>query len=73
MVGVSAGTTGRVMIAVDPHKASWTAAAVDDRLQSLATIRVAVGAEGYRRLRRFAGRWPAPSGPSKARQGWVLC
>jgi transposase len=58
MVGVSAGTTGRVMIAVDPHKASWTAAAVDDRLQPLTTIRVGVGAEGYRRLRRFAGRWP---------------
>ena len=28
----------RVMIAVDPHKASWTAAAVDASLQPLANI-----------------------------------
>jgi hypothetical protein len=46
MVGVSAGTTGRVVIAVDPHKGSWTAAAVDDRLQSLTTIRVGVSPRG---------------------------
>src|SRR5689334_2814305 len=29
----------RVVIAVDPHKASWTAAAVDGSLQPVATIR----------------------------------
>ena len=44
----------RVMIAVDPHKASWTAAAVDASLQPLANIRVPVSREGYRALRRFA-------------------
>lgn len=48
----------RVMIAIDPHKASWTAAAVDGSLQLLATIRVPVSREGYRALRGFARRWP---------------
>ena len=47
-----------VIIAIDPHKASWTAVAVDNRLQPLATIRIEVNRDGYRKLRRFAGRWP---------------
>lgn len=47
-----------VMIAIDPHKRSWTAAAVDARLQPLATIRVPVSRDGYRTLLRFARRWP---------------
>jgi transposase len=47
-----------VMIAVDPHKRSWTAAAIDARLQPLATIRVPVSRDGYRDLLRFARRWP---------------
>jgi len=47
-----------VMIAVDPHKRSWTAAAVDARLQPLATVRVPVSRDGYRDLLRFARRWP---------------
>ncbi|WP_406079077.1 IS110 family transposase [Micromonospora sp. NBC_00858] len=46
-----------VIIAVDPHKASWTAVAVDNRLQPLAAIRVEVNRDGYRQLRRFASRW----------------
>jgi transposase len=49
----------RIVIAIDPHKASWTAAAVDDSLQALATMRVAVSREGYRSLRRFARSWRA--------------
>lgn len=49
----------RVVIAVDPHKASWTAAAVDESLQPLASIRVPVSREGYRTLRRFAHTWKA--------------
>lgn len=48
----------RVVIAVDPHKASWTAAAVDGSLQPVATVRVPVSRDGYRALRRFAHRWP---------------
>jgi hypothetical protein len=46
------------MIAVDPHKTSWTAVAVDRRHRSLATIRVEVSRDGYRRLRRLARRFP---------------
>lgn len=46
-----------VVIAIDPHKRSWTAVAVDNRLQPLAAIRVEVNRDGYRQLRRFAGRW----------------
>jgi transposase len=30
---------GRVVIGIDPHKASWTAAAVDSSLRVLATVR----------------------------------
>jgi len=47
-----------VVIAVDPHKASWTAAAVDASLRTVATLRVPVSRAGYRDLRRFARRWP---------------
>jgi transposase len=50
-----------VVIAVDPHKAPWTAAAVDTTLQLVATVRVPVSREGYRTLRRFARRWPNTS------------
>jgi transposase len=50
-----------VVIAVDPHKASWTAAAVDTALAPLATLRVPVSRQGYRQLRRFAARWPQAS------------
>jgi hypothetical protein len=48
----------RVVIAIDPRKASWTAAAVDAALAPLATLRTPVNPEGYRRLRGFAVRWP---------------
>ncbi len=49
-----------VVIAIDPHKASWTAVAVDSRLQPLAVIRVEVNRDGYRQLRRFASGWSHP-------------
>jgi len=48
----------RVVIAVDPHKASWTAAAVGSALAPLDTLRTPVSRQGYRQLRRFAARWP---------------
>jgi transposase len=51
-------TPSPVVIAIDPHKASWTAVAAGERLQPLAAIRVEVGRAGYRKLRRFASRWP---------------
>jgi hypothetical protein len=52
----------RVVIAVDPHEASWTAAVVvSASLQPVATVRVPVSLAGYRALRRFAKRWPQAS------------
>ncbi|WP_433304241.1 IS110 family transposase [Actinoplanes sp. CA-030573] len=53
--------SGPVVIAIDPHKASWTAVAVDTRLQPVASIRVPVNRDGYRQLWRFARRWPEAS------------
>jgi transposase len=50
-----------VVIAVDPHQASWTAAVVNCSLQPLARLRVPVSAAGYQQLRRFASRWPQAS------------
>jgi len=61
---VEASPSDRVVIAVDPHKASWTAAAVDASLQPLDVIRVPVSREGYRKLRGFARRWSDP--------GWAV-
>lgn len=54
-------STERVVIAIDPHKASWTGAVVDASLQPVATLRVPVSLVGYRQLRRFADRWPQAS------------
>jgi hypothetical protein len=45
-------TTERVVIAVDPHKASWTAVAVDSQLRPLGAVRVEVNRDGYRKLQR---------------------
>jgi hypothetical protein len=45
-VAVTRISDDRVVVAVDPHKASWTAAAVDGSLQPLATVRVPVSRDG---------------------------
>jgi transposase len=47
-----------VVIAVDPHKASWTAVVVTEGLAPAGAIRVEVNRAGYRQLRRFAAGWP---------------
>jgi transposase len=47
-----------VVIAVDPHKASWTAVVVTADLAAADSIRVEVNRAGYRQLRRFAAAWP---------------
>jgi transposase len=60
-VSTTQNRSERVVVAIDPHKASWTAAAVDGSLQVLATVRVPVNRTGYRDLRRFASRWPQVS------------
>jgi transposase len=58
-VSVPSTIDHRVVIAIDPHKASWTAAAVGESLQPLATLRVPVSHAGYRSLHRFARTWHA--------------
>jgi NAD(P)-dependent dehydrogenase (short-subunit alcohol dehydrogenase family) len=47
-----------VMIGVDPHKASHTAAALDEHGQLLGQQRIAATLEGYQALRGWAARWP---------------
>jgi transposase len=47
-----------VMIGVDPHKASHTAAALDEHGRRLGQQRVPATVDGYRLLRQWAGRWP---------------
>jgi transposase len=46
-----------VMIGVDPHKASHTAAALDEHDQLLDRQRVPATLEGYQALRQWAERW----------------
>jgi transposase len=47
-----------VMIGVDPHKASHTAAVLDEHGQSVDQQRFPATADGYRALRAWAERWP---------------
>jgi transposase len=47
-----------VMIGVDPHKASHTAAALDRHGQLLDHLRIAATLDGYQTLRVWAARWP---------------
>jgi hypothetical protein len=47
-----------VIIGVDPHKASHTAAALDEHSQLLGQQRIPATLEGYQLLRQWAGRWP---------------
>jgi transposase len=47
-----------VTIGVDPHKASHTAAVLDERGRLLGQQRIPATLEGYQLLRQWAGRWP---------------
>jgi transposase len=47
-----------VMIGVDPHKASHTAAALDEHGRLLGQQRIPATLDGYRLLCQWAGRWP---------------
>jgi hypothetical protein len=60
-----------VVIAIDPHKASWTAAVVDASSQPVATIRVPVSRDGYRALAASRTAGPTRHGRSKAHPAWV--
>jgi transposase len=53
--------TEQFVLAVDPHKASWTAAVVDHAHRVRGQLRVPASREGYRQLRGLARRWPAGS------------
>ena len=47
-----------VMIGVDPHKASHTAAALAEHGQLLDQQRIPATLDGYQALRQWAARWP---------------
>jgi transposase len=47
-----------VMIGVDPHKASHTAVAIDDKERLLGELRVRSSADQVERLLSWAARWP---------------
>jgi transposase len=47
-----------VTIGVDPHKASHTAAALDEHGRLLDQQRISATLDGYQQLRQWAGRWP---------------
>jgi transposase len=49
-----------VIIGVDPHKASHTAAALDEHGQLLDHQRIPATLDGYQQLRQWAGRWRQP-------------
>lgn len=51
-------TTHDIVIGVDPHKASWTAAVINREQRVLGKIRVPTSPDGYRQLRRFTATWP---------------
>ena len=59
----------QVVIAVDPHKGSWTAAAVDSSLQPLASIRVPVSRRAIGRCAGSRADGPTPAGRSKEPPG----
>jgi transposase len=46
-----------VIIGIDPHKGSHTAAVIDEQRHSLAELRVSSGVAGYRQLRTWAQQW----------------
>jgi transposase len=46
-----------VTIGVDPHKASHTAAALDEHGHLLGQQRITATLEGYQALRQWAGQW----------------
>ena len=60
-----------VVIAIDPHKASWTAAVVDASLQPVATLRVPVSRDGYRAVAPLRRPWPDPTWAIEAHPAWV--
>jgi transposase len=46
------------MIGIDPHKASHTAVAIDDKERTLGELRVRSSADQVKQLRSWAAKWP---------------
>jgi transposase len=57
-LAIEKGARMPVTIGIDPHKASHTAAALDQHGQLLGQQRIPATREGYRALRAWAGGWP---------------
>lgn len=53
----TAPSTAAVIIGVDPHKRSHTAAVLDEHRRQLAELRVPSSTAGYRQLRGWARQW----------------
>lgn len=51
-------STHDIVIGVDPHKASWTAAVMNAKQHVLGKIRVPTSQDGYQQLRTFTAAWP---------------
>jgi hypothetical protein len=49
------------MIGIDPHKASHTAVAIDDKERTLGELRVRSSADQVKQLRSWAAKWPKPT------------
>ncbi|HTW07830.1 MAG TPA: hypothetical protein VME46_09980 [Acidimicrobiales bacterium] len=47
-----------LMIGIDPHKASYTAVAIDDKERLLGDLRVCSSADEVERLLSWAAKWP---------------
>jgi hypothetical protein len=58
LLALEKGARMPVTIGVDPHKASHTAAALDERGRLLDQRCIPATLDGYQQLRQWAGRWP---------------
>jgi hypothetical protein len=59
LVGVVKGTwLSVIIIGIDPHKASFTAVALDETGKVLASRRITVNTAAYKTLNSWAARWP---------------
>jgi transposase len=58
-----------VMIGVDPHKTSHTAAALDEHGRLVDQQRIPATTEGYQALRAWAQHWPQRCWPVEGAHG----
>jgi hypothetical protein len=70
-VSTTSITPERMVIAIDPHKASWTAAVVDASQQPVATIESQSAATATVRCDASPTGGPIRPGRSKVHPAWV--